>query len=100
MKSFVLLLGVAIIGYIGWWRHNLAHEAELVSRISVGDTEEKVLAIVGQPAIINHPPEHMWCSEPNLSHEYMYGTRIFASWSVISFNKDDKVVCNLKLESP
>jgi hypothetical protein len=99
-KLIALVLGVAAIGYLGWWWYHVSHYSEWISRISVGDTEDRVLAIVGRPVMTNSPPDAMWCSAADLSHEYMYGTAVFASWDVVGFNKQGKVVCKQELQSP
>ena len=95
-----LVLGIAATGYLAWWWYHVSHYSEWTSRISIGDTEGKVLAIVGSPVMTNSPPAPMWCSAPDLSHEYMYGTAVFASWDVVGFNKQGEVVCKRELQSP
>lgn len=100
MKRMALLIVTAAIGYSIWWGIRMADKSERISRISMGDTEDQVLAIVGQPVKTNAPPDHTWCSASDLSHEYMYGTSVVASWDVIGFNKDGRVVCKVALQSP
>ena len=103
-RLIALGIGAAVAAmaaiYIGWWGYRIAHYSERVSRISLGDSKAKVLHIVGRPVVLNKAPDHLWCSDPGTSYEYMYGTPIFASWNVIGFNKDDKVICKKELESP
>ena len=95
-----LALGVAAAAYLGWWWYHVSHYSEWVSRISIGDTEDRVLAVVGRPVVTNSPPDPMWCVATDLSHEYMYGTAVVASWDVIGFNKHAQVVCKRELQSP
>lgn len=90
-KMIALVLGVAATGYISWWWHHVAHYSEWVSRISIGETEDKVLAVVGRPVMINSPPYPMWCSGSDLSHEYMYGTAVFASWEVVGSTNTERL---------
>ena len=99
-RLIALVLGVAATSCLDWWWYHVSHYSEWVSRISIGDTEDKVLATVGRPVMTNYPPDPMWCSATDLSHEYMYGTAVFASWDVIGFNKHGKVVCKQELQSP
>jgi hypothetical protein len=99
-KVVVLVLGAAAAGYMSWWWYRVSHYSEWVSRISIGETEERVLAVVGRPVMANTSPGPMWCDGPDIAHEYMYGAAVFASWDVIGFNKDGKVVCKQELRSP
>ena len=93
-------VGVAVASYVCWWGYHVSHYSEWVSNIKIGDSKAKVLANVGRPVIINTAPDHLWCSDPEISYEYMYGTAVVASWEVIGFNKDGKVVCKQELQSP
>lgn len=98
LLASVLTLSVA--AYLGRWWYRVSHYSDWISHISIGDTKGEVLAVVGRPVTTNSPPDPMWCSAPDLSHEYMYGTAVFASWDVVGFNKHDKVVCKRELQSP
>ncbi len=99
-KLITLGAGVAVACYVSWWGYHVSHYSEWVSNISIGDSKAEVLAVVGRPVITNTAPDYLWCSEPGISYEYMYGTAVVASWDVIGFNKDGKVICKLKLQSP
>jgi len=95
-----ILMALLLVSYTSWWGYHVTHYSEWVSQISIGDSKTKVLAIVGRPVDINTPPNHLWCSEPETSYEFMYGTAVVASWDVIGFNKEGKVICKKELESP
>jgi hypothetical protein len=93
-------VALALVSYASWWVYHVTNYSEWISQISIGDSETKVLAVVGRPVDINTSPNHLWCSEPEISYEYWYGTAVVASWAVIGFNKQGKVICKLELESP
>lgn len=94
-----LLLVAGGVGIAAWF-HELRRESIAVDTIVIGDDDAKVLAVVGRPTQINSPPDHMWCNRPGVAHEYMYGTALFASWDVLGFDKDGRVVCKRNLQSP
>lgn len=96
----VLVLAGFVTGYIAWWFYCATHYSDWVAQISLGDDEAKVLAVVGHPVMVNSAPGHIWCREPEVVRELMYGTSVVASWDVIGLSRDDKVACKLKLNSP
>ena len=100
VQLIVLVAGIVLVSYISWWGYHVTHYSEWVSHISIGDSKEKVLAVVGHPVMTNSTPDYLWCRETETAYEYMYGTSVVASWSVIGFNKDGKVVCKQELQSP
>ena len=99
-KIVTIGLGVTLVSYISWWGYHVTHYSEWLSHISIGDSKSKVLSIVGRPVYINTPPDYMYCTGPQISFEYMYGTAVVASWTIIGFNKDNKVICKQDVESP
>lgn len=104
VKHATSILAIAVIviavSYVSWWAYHVSHYSEWVSLISIGDAEARVLAVVGHPVYIQSAADHLWCNVPGISHEYMYGTSIVASWDVIGFDNNGKVVCKQELQSP
>ena len=71
-----------------------------MAQINVGDSEARVIQVMGPPDGIDTIPEHLWCSSPGTTHEFMYGTSVVASWDVTGFNQAGVVTCKVNLQSP
>lgn len=71
-----------------------------LSDVAMGDSQGKVIRLMGQPDQVVIEPNARYCNDRSTTHEYWYGSAIFASWDVVGLNAADTVTCTLHLDSP
>lgn len=71
-----------------------------LSDVAMGDSQGKVIRLMGQPDLVVIEPNERYCKNQTTTHEFWYGSAVFASWDVIGLNAADTVTCTLHLDSP